>query len=196
MKKTGFLFLTLATICCACHDQPAPLEKQPAAKAEKKNFFPVADYLKSEINDVDSLPVGILKYHTVQGKTDSAYIHLDEFHRLAGEFLPAELTDSVFSTLFSESSFMDQTTQAVTFTYEPLQGTRELRRVDVLASPGASTDKVKSIYMEKTINRGDTTVIEKMFWKAKRSFRIISIAQKNDQQPVTSELKVVWDDRD
>jgi hypothetical protein len=91
---------------------------------------------------------------------------------------------------------MDQTTQAVTFTYEPLQGTQELRRVDVLASPGASADKVKSIYMEKTINRGDTTVIEKMFWKAKRSFRIISIAQKGDQQPVTSELKVVWDDRD
>ena len=195
MKKTGLLFLTLAWMLYACQDKPAPQEKPAGQKVEKKTFFPVADYLKSEISYVDSLPGGILKYSTVGGKTDSVYIPSSEFDKLASEFLPPELTDSVFTREFSENSFIDQTTQAVTFTYEPVTPTQELRRVDILAAQGSGIDRVKSVYMEKTTNTGSTTVIKKMFWKAKRSFQVISISQTDNQPAVSSELRVVWDYR-
>ncbi|HTQ27489.1 MAG TPA: hypothetical protein VMI35_05140, partial [Puia sp.] len=97
---------------------------------------------------------------------------------------------------FTESSFIDQTTQSVTFTYSTADAGHILRRVDVLASPEQGFNKVKSIYMEKTINKGDSIVIKKMYWKAKRSFQIISILEAGNQPAVTSQLKVVWDNRD
>ena len=194
MQKTVLVFVTLGFLVQACHEQSN--DKQPAAVEEKKDYFPVADYIRSEINYVDSLPLGIVKYHIAQDKKDSSYIKTEEFDKLAKEFLPAELSDSSFTRDFTESSFIDQTTQSVTFTYSTADAGHILRRVDVLASPEQGFNKVKSIYMEKTINKGDSIVIKKMYWKAKRSFQIISILEAGNQPAVTSQLKVVWDNRD
>jgi hypothetical protein len=194
MNKTGILSLTLIFLFQACHEKSA--NQEPPAKEEKKNFFPVADYLRSEISYVDSLPLGIMKYDIEPGKRDSGYIKTNEFDNLAKEFLPEELTDSLFSKDFTETSFLDQTTQSITFTYAPINGSNSLRRVDVLASPNPGFEKVKSIYLEKTINKKDTTVVKKMFWKAKRSFQVITITQAGNQPAISSQLKVVWDDRD
>ena len=192
MKNYFLVFVSISFLSIACkNDQQKTTEEE---KKEEKNFFPVADYIKGEISYVDSLPLRMMKYVTINGKTDSNFLKLEDFNELAREFLPNELIDSaIFEKEFSENSFLDQTTQSLTFTYATKNDKLALQRVDVVANRTTGFDKVRSIYMEKSIARNDTTIQKKMYWRAKKSFEIVSISRIPNRPQSTDHLKVVWD---
>lgn len=156
-------------------------------------YFPVYDFLSGEISYVDSLPVGIMKYETAGKKKDSSFIKLEEFHRLAAEFLNPDLTDSSFRNNFVESSFFDKSNNNATFFYKASNATSQVKRVDILTVKGDAYDEVKSIYIEKETMLDDTPVVKKLFWKPKRNFQIITIS---DKKPTNQLIKVVWDNRE
>ena len=68
-----------------------------------------------------------------------------------------------------------------------------MQRADVLATPDQGYDKVKSIYLEKVIRKNDTLVVEKMYWKMRKNFQVVSSMRVLDQPAVIKQLKVVWD---
>jgi len=191
MKNYILLILSVFGSLSACKNHEQKKTTEP--KQEKKDFFPVADYLNSEIGYVDSLPLKMVKYITINKKTDSMFIKLSEFDSLAREFLPVELNDSAFQQDFDESSFFDQTTNSLTFTYSTKNEKSRLKRVDVLANRTSGFDKVRSVYMEKDMVQNDTPVLKKMYWRSKKSFEIITIVRSANQPQVTNHLKVVWD---
>ncbi|MEO6962010.1 MAG: hypothetical protein ABIY90_08590 [Puia sp.] len=179
-------FVLPFVLCCACHDKP---ETPPV----QKDYFPVLDYLESEIAGVDSLPSKMTEYITRNGKTDSAILTLTAFNKLAAGFLLPGLDSNRFEKRFEENSFLDQTTNLLSFTYSTKDTSYGLRRVDVLAIPDpAGTDKVKSIYLESSALHGDTLILSKMFWNSGKSFSIIHIYQPAHGEAVTSQTKVVW----
>jgi len=188
---TGFLLL-LAT---ACHQKnPAGQTTAGAADTTKKNFFPVADYIRGEIRYVDSTPLAIFKYTTQgQQRTDSSLIDQAAFNGLAQEFISPDMGWDKLEKEYSEKSFMDETTGSMTFLYSTANRSLPLQRVDVLATPGASLDKIKSIYLERSFSSGDTIVQKKMYWKARQSFLIVTSLQLPGKEALFSQLKVVWD---
>jgi hypothetical protein len=187
----SFAVSLLLGSACGSHTSPAP----PAQKKDSTAtaFLPVADYLRGEISYVDSTPLAIRKYTTRDNRADSSFIQQEEFNRLAKEFLTPELATDSFSKNFSENSFMDKTTGYLSFTYSTRDKTLPLQRVDVLAAPGASVDKVMSIYLEKVFPSGDTVVRKKMFWQTVRSFLIFTSRQLPGKAPLENQLKVVWE---
>ena len=191
MKNYRLSVVALFCLISACknHEQKTTVVETQ----EKKDFFPVADYISSEIGYVDSLPLKMTKYITQNGKKDSSLIKLQEFDDIAHEFLPAEISDSIFQKNFEENSFFDQTTQSLTFTYSTKNSKLALQRVDVIANRTSGYDKVRSVYMEKTTTKNDTVVLKKMYWRAKKSLEIITILQPPDQSKLPDHLKVVWD---
>jgi hypothetical protein len=192
MKNFIILIFIQAAILCSCKNdkQPASEEK----KSEEKNYFPVADYIKGQINDVDSLPSAILKKTTENNKTDSSYIKPQEFNELAQEFIMPELTKETFEKEYQQTSFVDATTQSATYTYATGNNELSLQRVDVLSTSTEVNNKVKSVYMEKRINKNDTLIIKKLFWKANKSFRIITSIKTSAQPATIKQLSVVWND--
>jgi hypothetical protein len=199
MTKPKVWVLSLFFFAVACQNSVPNDSAQLPPKGQpdrKNNFFPVADYLRSEIALVDSMPIGFARYRTRMGKSDTSFVATAIFDSLAKEFLPPELSDSVFEKDFQENSFMDQSTQAVTFTYSTKKDKAGLRRVDVLAKQGPEFDKIKSIYMEKTEIHQDTIIEKKMIWKAKQSMQIITITQPANRPPTTEQIKLVWDNVD
>jgi hypothetical protein len=198
MKKRFIYPALLVLLAGSCHPKgntEAPENRKDSTDtAVQKNYFPVADYIKGEITEVDSLPVGIMQYTTTGRRTDSAYVKATAFHALAAEFLPPELLDTaLFHKEYSESSFLDQSTNSFTFTYSTKNGQLALQRVDILASPVQGSNKVKSIYMEERINRQDTLVIKKLFWTSRKQFEIFTTVQPPHQTATLRQLKVVWD---
>jgi hypothetical protein len=189
------IFLSLSI---SCHD---PIKENTSSAnttdstktEEKKDYFPVQDYIKSEIAYVDSLPLRIVKYTVHNGKKDSVFLKQAEFDQLAQQFLDSAMEKNSFEKNFSENSFMDQTSQSVTFTYSKKDNQPGLRRIDVLASPEAGADKVKSIYIEKTVVVNDSPFIQKMYWKSRRNFQVVTMSSIATQP--ASQLKVVWDER-
>ena len=191
----GAFFLT----ACGNHHQPADLSKQDSlvsSDSSKNSFFPVAEYLETEILHVDSVPLALRKYTTLNGKTDTAFIQVPEFNVLALQFLPLELHDSSFEKNFTENAFVDKTTQSITFTYSTAIKTLPLQRVDVQTAPGNGSQKVKSIYLEKNRVSGDSSILEKMYWRAGRSFQVMTMISVKGKSPVEHQLKVVWDDEE
>lgn len=150
----------------------------------------------TEILRVDSLPIAITRYTIQNGHTDSAFISPAEFNNLAKQFLVTEFRDGSFEKKYQESSFMDKTTQSVTFTYSTPDRDQALQRVDVLAAPGPShngANQVRSIYLEKIFTSGDTLTLRKMFWKANQHFQIITRTTVHGKPLADKQVKVVWD---
>jgi hypothetical protein len=196
MTKQVFFVFSVVYLFGGCQqaDKKENKEAAPTDSTAKNPFFPVADYIRSEISLVDSTPYGLVQYRiSAAGKKDTSFVKTADFDRLAQEFLPPELGDSVFEKQFQESSFIDQSTQSVTFTYAAKNDRPGLQRIDVLAKQDPDFQKVKSIYMEKNELRSDTNFVWKMIWMAKHSFQIIQIRRVSNQPPVTEQVKIVWD---
>lgn len=194
--------VVIALLSGACGDkkEPAAQEQVTAtgtdstAKVESP-YFPIYDFIRNEIEYVDSLPVGIKKFTVKGSKSDSGFIKLDEFHTLAGEFLSPELYDSVFKKLFTETSFLDRSNNNATFFYKTDDESSPIKRIDIITQKGDVYDEVKSVYIEKHAKSGDSALVKKMHWTPKRNFQIITISsaagKSNDEQ-----IKVVWDNRE
>jgi len=191
--------VTALLLICACRSKQAesisPELKQ--ADTAKKNYLPVADYLKAEIAAVDSFPLRIVRYHIENNKTDSGLITTAVFDQIAREFVLTELDSSYFEKNFDENSFVDRSTNLVSFTYSTKKTGMGLKRVDVLLKPGSGgTDKLSSIYMEAISETNDSTRISKLSWKAGRNFRILHIEKPKNGPETTNQTVVVWDSRD
>jgi hypothetical protein len=180
----------------ACHHTPATTgtdhPKTPDTPA-KKNYFPVLNFLKGEIAYVDSFPFKLMEYRIRNGKTDSTLINTQTFNDLAKPFLSDDLDSARFEAKFDESSFLDRSTNLLTFTYSTKDTSYGLRRVDVLAVPDLGADKVQSIYLESSSGNADSLVLSKMYWKSGRNFSILHIYQPKHGEASSSQVKVVWD---
>jgi hypothetical protein len=204
MKNFALVCLAGAWVCfnaCAHHgQQPAPGQQDSNSikgfltdKDSARNpFFPVGDYLETEIMRVDSFPIATMKYTIRNGRTDSGYIQLTEFNELARQFLLPEFKDGSFEKNYTENSFADGATQSVSFTYSPADQSLPLQRVDVVTASGTQGNLVKSIYIERTRAAGDSVILQKMYWQAGRNFQIISLIRVKDQPPVQQQIRVVW----
>lgn len=189
------LYGLMLLIYSGCNNaEMAPTSTQMIDSTQSaKEYFPVLDFIRSEIRFVDSLPVGIVKYTTQNGRTDSGYIKLDEFHQLAQEFLPPDLSEEAFESNFSETSFFDNTTQHSSFLYASTKKNSDVSRIDVLVKPeNVVYNKVKSVYMEKFSENADSAVTKKLYWKAGQNFQINTEIRTPKQEVATKQVKVVW----
>ncbi|HEY4285455.1 MAG TPA: hypothetical protein VGN00_00030 [Puia sp.] len=201
MKYFVLLYLAGAIFLTACgnHQPTADTSKQDSLSqtdSGRDAYFPVAEFLETEILHVDSVPLALRRYRTFDGKTDSAFIQVPEFNQLALQFLPTELHNGNFEKNFTESSFADQSTQSIMFTYSTKVSDQSLRRVDVQTVTGNGHQKVKSIYLEKRRTSGDSLILEKMYWRTGSNFQIVTMTAVKGKPPVERQLKVVWDDEE
>ena len=193
MKKLllGFTILLLMG-CNDTEEQSIPVKTVDSTE-KVKAYFPVQDYIKSEIRQVDSLPVGIMKYTIQNGSVDSVYIKPEEFHQLAQEFLSPLLEKESFEREFSENSFFDNTTQYSSFLYSAINKSLPVQRIDVLAKPeDVVYNKVKSIYIEKHFESADSSVIQKLYWKSGQNFQINTEIRTAKPEVISKQVKVVW----
>lgn len=186
-------FFILAIFACHSKNSEVIPGDQKRTDTAKKNYLPVADYIKSEIALVDSFPYRLMRYHILEGKTDSGIITTAVFDGIAQQFLQGDLDSANFEKKFEENSFVDRSTNLISFTYSTKDSSDGLKRVDVLLTPGTSVSKLSSIYME-SINTGhDSSVITKMSWKAGKNFRIIRILHLKNGRETTEQTIVDWD---
>ena len=191
MKIYIVLIVSISLIGSACKNKEEKKDPETATQ-DKKNYLHVGDFLSSEILYVDSLPLGISKYVTHPTQTDTTYIQAPEFDQVANLFLCPELDQKTFENEYGETSFIDQTTNAASFVYESKNPKLDLRRVDVVASANGFSNNITSVYLEKEINKNDTTIIQKLLWKTRKSLQVTTSKQYQKQPPIVEQTKIVW----
>lgn len=160
-------------------------------------YLPITDLIRQDILRVDSFAGGILRKITIRGKKDSAFSNPAAFRQAAKAFLMPELETAAFSKAFRETSIMDETTGQIQFIYFPRDHAAILDKVVVYVVPasssGSSTDNVSRFYIEKKWMEGDTLIQQKLTWKTRQYFYIITIRQPKEQLSSTSIEKWIWD---
>src|SRR5664279_2653360 len=102
----------------SCHTSK---EKPPVVKkeVEEQSFFPVTDFLLGQLHSTEELPVTPLKITINGNKTDSEWHKKEDIRQFASPFLHPVIDSLSMRNFFTEKSFMDQTINAVTFSYDP-----------------------------------------------------------------------------
>jgi hypothetical protein len=195
--KILFPVISMAVIVLSCNSSSdtaseAPVINPTKDTAAKQGFFPVTSFLQGEIYILKADGINPKKYTTINDRTDSAWLKVEDLDAVFYEFLHPEIDTANLHTLFTEKSFMDQTIDAFTFTYDPtnlpLPDSMQLQRWDVYIDP--ESQKVKRIYMVKHIGRK----ILQLTWVSRKWCKITTIV--TDEAGVTKiekEEKIFWD---
>ena len=192
MRATVFFFCTLVFIACnQKKDDPTPAA--PAAVAEAPdtipNFFPVTSFLKGQIYEIKSIGIAPVKKTTIGTHTDSAYVKTENLEAAFADFLSPVIDTANLKDIFTEKKFLDQTLNAFTFTYDPLEGKADsfaFRHWDVYVDP--ETNKVTRIYM---IRKAGPSKELQLTWQCGKWCRIVTVNTSGNGS-VEKEEKISW----
>ena len=188
MQKFAFFFAALILIAVAgCKEKPQPKTVQSEQK-EPLPVFPVTDYLLGQLAAIEKQSVTPLMIRTSGNQVDSIWIKREQVRDFARPFLSPVIDSTSLNAYFKGKSFLDQTVNAYTFTYEAkkdLPKEISLHEMNVYVEP--EKNEVNRIYLVKY--EGDSTI--QLTWKAGKWFSIRTIIQKNDSTEVKEE-KVKW----
>ena len=179
--------------CSSCNNS-ADKTKNKTANSDtvQQKFFPVTSFIKGEIYEIKKSGINPLQYTAINNHTDSVWLKIEELDNAVSEFLSPVIDTANLTSLFTEKSFLDQSINAITLTYEPaadLPDSMKLKRWDVYIDP--ETQKIKRIYMVKEISN---TKMLQLTWVSKQWCKITSIiTDQNGVSTVEKEVKLNWD---
>jgi hypothetical protein len=189
--KIAPVLLAFATVLLSCGSSGTKKADDTKEEVKKPSFFPVTAYIKGELNSFEKSGINPLKYTTTKGRTDSVWLKMEDVRNTVKEFLQPEIDSINLVSLFTERSFLDQSLDAVTFTYEAtgkLPDSMILRQWNVYLSP--ETGKVKKIYIVKEPAPGRTL---QLTWQSGEWCKIVSIiTDEKGNSSVDKEEKITW----
>lgn len=191
--KCFFLTLLVFPVYLSCTNQSNTVSKIPDKDTVViQSFFPVTSFLKGQLYDIKKSGINPLKYTTIKNHTDSVWLKLEQIDEAVNEFLHPEIDSVNLISMFTEKSFLDQSIDAFTFTYDPvgpLPDTMNLKHWDVYIDP--TNGKVKRIYIVKEINK---TKMLQLTWLSNQWCKITSIITDQDgTSTIEKEEKITWD---
>lgn len=161
-------------------------------------YFPVASYLKGQATRIDSSLFTLMHITKNSNGADTAYIKREDFKEVSRPFvnLP-NIADGKLKNKYTESRLYDETLDRFVITYTPkdVQADLEITRQDVVIIPNTGEgENIESVYIERHLQNGDSTVQMKMNWEGAKGFTIRSIIQKKNRPEVVRTTEVVWAD--
>jgi len=193
LKRNLSVVIYFTLLLCSCEEKELKTQQtKKVDSTQNHSFFPVTEYILGQLSDIETLPVTPLKIISYKGKKDSIWMKKENIRAFAEPFLHPVIDSANFKKLFIEKSFLDQTLNAITFSYDPsrsLPDSVQIRRWDVYIDPDRET--VKRIYIVKQLNTTPTQTIQ-LTWKSDNFCQITTITEKPNSQPGIKEEKLIW----
>ena len=193
-KWLRIISLSWILFCYSCQE-PAQNDVSKEKPTETPiSFFPVTEFLKGQVEEIQSLPVTPLKIEIDGQRHDSSWIDKKDIGKFAAPFLHPEIDSANMANLFTGKSFLDQTIDAVTFSYDAkgkLPDSMKLIHWDVYIDPHQNS--VQRIYMVKNDIVSSQPATVQLTWVAGKWFSIRTIVQATGKEPVIKEQMLKWD---
>lgn len=179
---------------CKSNGNHGSTQTDPGKDTAKISFFPVSDFLRGQAAEFDSLQTSVLHTITSNGKTDSIWEKRENIRALLHPFFAEEINENNLTAVFKPTKFLDQTVNAVTFTYDPIQQLPDsvsLRHWDLYINP--ETGKVNKIYMLRAITENGKNYIQQLTWQTDKWAKIVVLpANQADSALGIKEEKIIW----
>ncbi|MCC6287618.1 MAG: hypothetical protein IT249_07010 [Chitinophagaceae bacterium] len=192
MKKY-LLIAASIFVLLSCKNKGGASTDQQDQDTTQKEFYPISSFMQAQIKQLDSLPLAVMKYTTIDSKTDTSIIDKKDFAAIAAYFTTPDITAAGIKNQFEETSFIDASIGTISLTYLAKNDTIPLRKADVLLNQENS--RVRTIYIEKKGVAGEGNKIQKILWTADRNCQVTTIEQATGSPEKVIIERYVWDDR-
>ena len=191
MKKVYFLIFILYLLYACRPNESRTITNE--APNDTTHFFEVAQYIKTQITEVNKTPYFIYKIDITNGKKDSSTINTSVFNQISAQFLKPDINDKDLKRHYTENIFHDQTTKSFTISYTATDKELEIQNIEVLLQEDGQT--VKRLFIRKFFNYPDSSAIEQLSWKPGESFQINRLVQKPGNKENSYLTNVVWNEK-
>ena len=164
---------------------------------ETEPVFPVRTFIQSQVAHVDTSLYSIMKINYRDSlHADTVYLRREEFGLAAKDFLELpDISQKKYRDRFKEEKLYDETMNRVILRYSPADPEKEeVQKEEILIAPDPWGDKVTSIFIDRVINNGDSSIQKLLFWQIDKSFTVTTILQKKGQPETTTVMKVSWNE--
>jgi hypothetical protein len=190
MRQSLFMlvFIILLQACASKEENNTPTNI--VTKDTVGNFFPVTTFLKGQIFEIKNGGTTPVRKIIINKKTDSSWVKMEVLDSLLTEFLNPLIDTANLKETFAEKKFLDQTVNAFTFTYDPINVAKNnfaFKHWDVYVDP--DNQKVKRIYLLKKIN---ATTDMQLTWLADKWCKMITIETVNGKATISKEESFTW----
>ncbi|MBD0276655.1 MAG: hypothetical protein ICV81_01640 [Flavisolibacter sp.] len=188
MKK-GIFVISMVVLMYSC-------KSKNKSKNENDGFFPVISFIQSQVAQIDTSVYPLLKIVKRDTLIDSSYIKREEFRTYAQDFLTLpDIASKKLQDKYTETKMYDESLNSVMLDYTATDPEAEVRREEVIIEPDAQRgDQVKTIYIDRLMNKGDSMVQKRLMWRVNKRFQVVTIVQKQGQPDKVETMEVVWND--
>ena len=172
-------------------------KKEQEDNGDSKGFFPVISYLQGQVREMDSTLNSIVKFVTVDSsKTDTIYLHRDQFREEAKDFLTLpDISKPEYKDRYTESSHYDETLDRSIVTYIPKDPQKEqIQQEEIMVKSEVSSGIISHVIVNSVTNSKDSLVQKRMLWRSGQSFQIVTIRQLAGEPATTTTVKVSWNE--
>ena len=171
-------------------------EKKVSKKEEALKEPPISalSIIKGQLNHLDTSIYEVKKFETTGNVTDSAYLKQDEIRSLALPFLSLpDIADEKYYEKYTEDRLIDAQQNTLNITSISKSDTAEVQKqILIISLSPTANSTVQSIFIDRYISKGDSTIEQKLFWEIDKYFSIGSIIGKENQPEKTQTTKVTW----
>ena len=171
-------------------------EKDRKGEKDAKKDAPLSalSIIKGQLNNLETSIYEVKKFETIDNVTDSSYLKKEDIRKAAAPFLSLpEIADEKYYEKYTEDKVLDAQQNILNITTIAKSDTTEIQKQFIIVDISPTTDnKVQSIYIDRYISKGDSTLEQKLFWEIDKSFLIRSITGKKDQPEKVHSIKVMW----
>lgn len=185
------VFVLLIYTSCNTKQDGAADAPTVAATPDSVKFYPVKDYLSSQIQELNTTPYFIYKITMESGKKDSTVLsNKNDLKYWTDKFLAFDISDPSVKKYYKEEIFNDATLGTLTVTYTAVKTDLPVQTVHVLLDGEAN--KVKHIFINTKTVSDDSTVIEKLGWNARKSCFVNRIVLAKNASEKTQQNNIIW----
>ncbi len=151
--------------------------------------------IKGQLKKLDSSMYAFTKYEKNDNKTDTAYLKREEIRKFAEPFLLLpDIADKKIYQKYTEERLIDaqQETLNIISTLKEGENSVVQRQIMIIGMADVSSGKVKSIFIDRYVNSGDSTIEQKLFWELDKFFTVDNLIQKDNHNDKYHYTKIAW----
>jgi len=190
--KNYFIFpaLSILFLLIACKGK----KDVPKEKSKEEQPISALSIIKGQLNHLDTSIYEVKKFETINNVTDSTYLRRDEIRKIAAPFLSLpDIADAKYYEKYSEDKLIDIEQNTLNITAFSKSDTAEIQKQIIIVSLSPTENsKVQSIFIDRYISKGDSTIEQKLFWVLDNYFSIRNIIEKENQPEKILTTKVTW----
>jgi hypothetical protein len=194
-KFITVIYISSIFFLYACHtSKEKQVDPDKATEEKTQSFFPVTDFLLGQLHETDSLPITPVKITIIGNKQDSVWLKKEDIRKFAIPFLHPVIDSVTMQNYFIERSFMDQTINAITLSYDAkaqLPDSIKLSHWDIYINP--QKNNVQRIYLVKEEKINGESLTTQLTWTVNKWCSIRTIVQPPNKSPKVKEEIMKWD---